>query len=39
MIWQVETRKLRRNTNTNSSQKMMNRTNYYEALGTEEDTS
>ena len=38
-IWQVETRKLRENINTNSSQKMINWTKYYEALGTEEDTS
>ena len=38
-IWQTETRKLRRNTNTNSSQRMINLTNFYEALGTGEDAS
>lgn len=34
-IWQVETRKLM----TNTSQNMINQTNYYDVLGTEEDTS
>ena len=38
-IWQVKTGNSRRNINTNSSQKMIYRTNYYNVLGTTEDIS